>query len=451
MHGGSAIDIVIIDDDHAHARHLVRLARQHNLNSSRWHPVKDDLAYVPSARLALVKGRNDAELVRHLSSRQPDLVTIVLGEDNGPAHILECMRAGASDFLPDNLSDPELVTRLAGHFGQCRAAADSPESTPTTCSFGLAGHSSAMDDVRQFISRLAPADATALIEGPTGSGKELVALALHRHGARSKGPLVAVNCGAIPDDLLEGELFGYEKGAFSGAVNTYPGKLALADGGTLFLDEIGELSPAGQVKLLRALEARQCYRLGGREPHDFDVRIVAATNRNLQAEVANGTFRSDLYYRIAVAQIRVPALVDRPDDIAPLARHFIADISQETGSKPRELAPAAKQSLENHTWPGNARELRNAIEVALINSETETLSAADFPQLQNSPALAGRDAHHSPPPEGKRNVDELDSHSVRNALHKACGNKSAAARLLGCSRMTVYRHLKRDDVSALLS
>jgi DNA-binding NtrC family response regulator len=233
------------------------------------------------------------------------------------------------------LSYPEALTRLKQHFGECRMR-EEDVSARSHGDLGLAGKSSAMARIRRFVLRLGAGDTTTLIEGPAGAGKELVALALHRQGRRARGPLIAVNCGAIPDDLLEGEFFGYEKGVFSGAVNSYPGKLALAHGGTLFLGEIGELSLAGQVQLLRAIEARQCFRLGGRKPFDFDVQIIAATNRRLEEEVAAGRFCSDLYYRIAVARIEVPRLAGRPDDIVPLVRHFLQQLTP-AAVKPPEL------------------------------------------------------------------------------------------------------------------
>jgi DNA-binding NtrC family response regulator len=255
-------------------------------------------------------------------------------------------------------------------------------------------------------------------------------LLLHRLGARAAGPLVALNCAAIPEALLEGELFGYERGAFSGALSAFPGRLKLADGGTLFLDEIGELSLAGQAKILRAIETREAWRLGARTPTRFDVRIVAATNRDLLAETQAGRFRLDLFYRIAVAQVRMPALRERPEDIGPIARHVLAELAGAGRAAPR-LDDAALHRLEAHDWPGNVRELRNVLEVALVTSEGGRIRATDLaPMLRAAPA-APRDA-----------ALEERAHLVA-LLARVGGNKKRAAEALNCSRMTLYRRLAR--------
>ncbi|WP_284124251.1 sigma-54 interaction domain-containing protein [Parerythrobacter aestuarii] len=428
-------DIVIIDDDALHARHLCRLAQAHHLQASRIDPRSYAVGEAPPAQLALIKSDRDAELVRDLTAQQPDMTTIVLGDSERADHIIACMRAGASDVVPADLSHPESLDRLHTHFGRCKPSSTSEGFEDPV---GLAGESNAIDRLRQLVRKIGHSDTTCLIEGPTGAGKELVALGLHNCGARCGGPLVAVNCGAIPDDLVEGELFGYEKGAFSGAVNSYPGKLALAHGGTLFLDEIGELSLAGQVKLLRAIEARQCYRLGGREPLAFDVRIVAATNRDLESEVAAGRFRSDLYYRIAVARIKVPALAERRDDIAPLAEFFLREMAAASKLEAPTLSPCAIDALQGHSWPGNARELRNVIEVALISHEGGMLYAEDLSLPGNSPSVPQQSQV-----ETAANGQGLTRSAIAEALRECDGNKSAAARTLGCSRMTLYRHLQQ--------
>ncbi|UIP07831.1 sigma-54 dependent transcriptional regulator [Erythrobacter sp. SDW2] len=434
MQNGPVPDIVIIDDDMLHARHLGRIASAHHLACSHIGTSENALAHAPAARMALINSGNNPDVVRRITARHPGMTTIVLGDRDRADHVVDCLRAGASDVLPTDLSHPEALARLKQHFGECRpreGAAD-PKAGGD---LGLAGESRAMERIRERIRLLSHGDTTTLIEGPTGVGKELVALALHRQSRRRTGPLIAVNCGAIPDDLIEGEFFGYEKGAFSGAVNSYPGKLALAHGGTLFLDEIGELSLSGQVKLLRAIEARQCYRLGGRQPHDFDIRIIAATNRKLEDEVAAGRFRSDLYYRIAVARIEVPPLAARPDDIVPLARFFLSEFSSAAGPVPG-LREDASKLLRSHGWPGNARELRNAIEVALLGCMDSQLSAGDFALDRKVPCAGNVPSERAP-------AHALTASAIDRALQGCRGNKSEAARQLGCSRMTLYRHLHR--------
>ena len=306
---------------------------------------------------------------------------------------------------------------------------------PADESYGLVGDSQPMQDVRAFLRRLAPTNVTTLITGESGTGKDCAALMLHRLSARAAGPLVALNCAAIPEALLEGELFGYERGAFSGAVAAYPGKLKLADGGTLLLDEIGELELAGQAKVLRAIETRQCYRLGARTPTSFDVRIVAATNRDLREEVARGRFRTDLYYRIAVAQIALPALRAHPQDIGAIARHLLGDIANAASRCAPVLDDSAVAALEQHDWPGNVRELRNVLEVALVDAPGDRIERRHLPfgQVSRTGAVfEGRD----------------ERARLAAVLQRVGGNKSLAARALNCSRMTLYRRLARYGLGA---
>lgn len=301
-------------------------------------------------------------------------------------------------------------------------------------SYEMAGRSEAFRSLCSFVSRLAPTKATVLITGETGTGKELIAAMVHRKSKRAKGPLVAINCAAIPDALLEGELFGYERGAFSGAMAAYPGKLKLADGGTLLLDEVGELSAVAQAKLLRAIDTGEAYRLGARVPSRFDIRIIASTNRNLAHDVANGKFRSDLYYRLAVARLEMPPLRMRIEDILPIARHLLVRISEEFGRPELRLDQSAISRLERHDWPGNARELRNVLEVAAINSDCGCISATHLPL-----AGCGRFSDVWAAPDEKT--------IVIAALEHARGNKRLAAHALNCSRMTLYRRMSRLGIA----
>lgn len=294
----------------------------------------------------------------------------------------------------------------------------------------LVGDSPALCALRAFVRKLAPTQTTVLITGETGTGKEVVAAMVHRLSKRAKAPLVALNCAAIPDTLIEGELFGYERGAFSGAATAHPGKLKLADGGTVLLDEVGELSLAAQAKLLRALETGEAYPLGARRPSRFDIRIIASTNRDLLAAVEAGMFRADLYYRLAVAKIALPPLSARPEDIAPIAQHLWRRIAADAGRMDIFLDQSTLRALEGYQWPGNARELRNVLEVALINCEGDRVSAEHLPfAAPVVPACGG---------------DERSLLSA--ALRRAGGNKSVAANDLRCSRMTLYRRMARAGI-----
>jgi DNA-binding NtrC family response regulator len=314
------------------------------------------------------------------------------------------------------------------------------------------GTSVAACHLRDMIARLARTNATTLIQGPTGTGKEVVALLLHRNSPRHAGPLVPVNCAAIPDAMVEGELFGYEKGAFTGAVRAYPGKFGLADGGTLFLDEVGELPPCAQAKVLRAIESREVFPLGGQRPRRFQARIIAATNRDLAAEVAAGRFRADLYYRLAVVQIEIPPLSERRSDISAIARHLLCDLGREMGCPPPRLSAMALVQLEARDWPGNVRELRNALEHAMVvAADPRAIEPCDLPPppcpLREENPVVGlvQMTGERPAPDLAR---PTETECLRDAILASGGKKAAAARLLNVSRTTLYRRMQRLGLPA---
>ena len=308
----------------------------------------------------------------------------------------------------------------------------------------IVGASPAWRAVLVHASKVAPTETTVLLTGDSGTGKEVVARAIHRASARSAGPFVALNCAALPEQLLESELFGYEKGAFTGAYASRPGRLEQAAGGTLFLDEAGETSPLVQAKLLRVLEAREFQRLGGAKVLKADVRLVAATNRDLHAAIARGDFREDLFYRLSVFEIHLPPLRERPEDILLLTERFLDDLSRNVGRPAPGVSREARELLLAYSWPGNVRELRNALERAVILSEGGLVQAEHLPiaVAQNGAARVASAAAVELPP-GGLDLDELEKTLVAQALERAKNNRSRAAKLLGLTRAQLYTRLER--------
>jgi len=311
----------------------------------------------------------------------------------------------------------------------------SPREEITT--LGMVGHDPKMEELFETIRQVGPLDVPVLIQGESGTGKELVADALHRESSRNKGLLVPVNCGALPDGLLESELFGHVKGAFTGAVRDKKGRFQLAHGGTIFLDEIGELSPQMQVKFLRVLQNGTFEPIGGERTVEVDARVICATNRDLQAEVQAGRFRPDLYYRLAVIPITVPPLRDRVGDIPDLVKYFLRRISSESKREIPGIARDTMECLQRHPWPGNVRELENAIRYGAIKSRNGTIETRHLPSQIQREKLPKRE-----PPKRRK----LDQATVREAIEATGGNKSEAARHLGVSRATLYRFLGENEI-----
>jgi transcriptional regulator with GAF, ATPase, and Fis domain len=311
----------------------------------------------------------------------------------------------------------------------------------------LVGESASMKEIYQFLAKVAAADSTVLIEGESGTGKELAARALHRNSRRSNKPFVAINCAAIPEALLESDLFGHERGAFTGAASQKKGRLEVADGGVVFLDEIGELAPALQVKLLRVLQEREFERVGGTHPVKVDIRLVAATNRDLAEAVRNGEFRQDLYYRLAVVRLTMPPLRDRKDDVPMLARHFIQKYAKRCKGKAKPISSEAMELLANYDWPGNVRELENAIERALVLGTSDILLAEDLPEslLEQAPTkkMVQRQFHSK--------VKELKRELILAAVEQAGGSYVEAAEMLGLHPNYLHRLIRNLGLKETLN
>jgi DNA-binding NtrC family response regulator len=376
------------------------------------------------------------EVLRALADVAEAPQVIVMTGFQEVATAVEAMKLGAYDYLtkPTRIEELDLLIRKAAEKGQLvrdnRALrAHAPGAEP----FGaILTQSPRMQDVLRMIDRVAPTDSAVLVLGESGTGKELVARAIHDHSPRRERAFVPIHCGALPREVLESELFGHEKGAFTGAVASKPGLIELADGGTLFLDEIGEMEPDSQVKLLRVLETGTFFRVGGTRPRRVEVRVVAATNRDLAEAMKAGEFRQDLYYRINTITVPLPPLRERPEDVALLARHFL-DAHAAYGA--RRLSSAALAALEAYAWPGNVRELQHAIERATILAKDEEIQPGDLP-----PEIAGGGRGAPEPPAGG-SLESMERRHIVSTLRDVGGHRGKAAALLEIDPKTLYRKI----------
>jgi DNA-binding NtrC family response regulator len=398
-------------------------------------------------------GMDGLTLLQRALGRNPKLVCILLTAYGNVETAVEAMKRGAFDFLmkPVNLDHLDLVLRRALHSRDVES-----ENTDLRVQLddkfnlqNIIGSSPVMQQVFDMIRQAGPTQATVLIQGESGTGKELVAHALHRLSTRAKGPFVAVHCAALAPTLLESELFGHEKGAFTGAGSQRRGRFEMADGGTLFLDEISETDAAVQVKLLRVLEEREFERVGGSEKVGVDIRLIAATNRNLRTLVEEGKFREDLFFRLDVVNINLPPLRDRIEDVPLLCGHFLREFSEKNEKKVDEITPDAVNILSSYSWPGNVRELRNTIEKMVVLARSGKLTARDIP-----PGI--RDAARSSPVSATSRIEPGAAMSgitisgaekalIIEALKRHGGNRTKAAKDLAISRRTLHRKLKEYE------
>jgi two-component system nitrogen regulation response regulator NtrX len=447
--------VLIVDDDAAIRRQLrgVLEDEQHEVLES-----PDAMhAYQTLARERVdavlldlrMPGDHGLDALVRIREQAPDTAVVIVSGEGTVEHALKAGQRGAFDFIEKPVREPErlLATLLeAVRLTRLRRAAEPAApavavGNATPPDLGMLGGSPAMERLREAIRRIAPSHGRVLILGENGAGKELVAHAVHQLSRRAAGPFVKLNCAAIPKDLLESELFGYERGAFTGAVTSKKGRLELADGGTLFLDEIGDLALEAQAKLLRALETGEIERVGGTRSAKVDVRLLAATNKDLAEMVQQGEFREDLWFRLNVLPLQVPALRERRGDVAALARHFLAVFAAAEGRTAPVLAEDAVQVLEEHHWPGNVRELRNLMERAVVLVPGDSITAADLlPWLESRPdegeesGLKGR-------------VARSEIESIRRALEAADWNVTQAAAGLGIDRTNLHRKMRKYGIA----
>ena len=400
----------------------------------------------------MMPGMSGQELLRAVKAVAPEAETVLMTAYGTVEAAVSAMKDGAYDFLTKPLKRHAVLKSVAQALEKRRLVQENRQlrarlaGSPTS----IVGQSPALRSTLDVIQQAAPSSATVLLLGESGTGKELFARAVHDHSGRAQAPFVPINCAAIPETILESELFGYERGAFTGAVQRKEGRFERADGGTLFLDEVGELTLPMQVKLLRVLQEGEIERLGGTAAVKVDCRVVAATNQDLAARVREGKFREDLYYRLNVIQVVLPPLRDREGDVPLLADHFIARFAAKNGKPMRGLNAAAQQALWSYSWPGNVRELENAIERAVVLSKGAEIELSDLPEAVRAGG-APRAAGAAIAAEGRTltvplgtTLDEIELRVILETLRHANDDKNLAAQLLKISVRTIYRKLNRE-------
>jgi DNA-binding NtrC family response regulator len=449
---GNARDaVLVVDDDAAIGRVLVALLGQRGFEAKHVPSAEDAVRELDSRAWDLVlsdvrmPGMDGLALLEHVGARYPGLPVVLLTAHGSVELAVDAMKRGAADFVQKPFDHDEIgfvVEKALA--GSRRARTEVPE--PASVAGGMLGESAPMQEVFATIRKVAASNATVLIRGETGTGKELVARALHEASPRKDQPFVRVHCAALPETLLESELFGYEKGAFTGATQRKPGRVELAHKGTLFLDEIGEIAPSVQVKLLRVLQEREFERVGGTQTLRVDVRIVTATHRDLESMIAAGQFRDDLFYRLAVVPITIPPLRERGDDAARLVRHFVSELGRSCGRATMTIEDAAVELLARQPWPGNVRQLQNFMERVVVLADDHVIRIAEVErQLGGAPvASLPSQAAGDLSLDSRRKDTEKDA--LVRALSRAGNNRTRAARLLEVSRRTLYNKLREHGL-----
>ena len=387
-----------------------------------------------------MEGISGLDVLRYMKENDPDVAVVMITAYGSIPTAIEAMKNGAYDYMLKPFDPNELgvlIEKIIRYQNQAREMQFLRQEVKERTRFeSMIGQSKPMHEIFDLICDVAPMDSTVLITGHTGTGKGLAAKAIHTNSPRCNGPFVTVNCGAIPEHLMETELFGHQKGAFTDAKETKKGRLELANGGTLFLDEVGEISMRMQIDLLRVLEDRVFYRVGGTQPMEADFRVIAATNRNLEKAIKEGIFREDLFYRLNVISIKMPSLRQRKEDIPLLAEHFLQRFVQETNKSIDKISREAMDELMLYDWPGNIRELENAIERAVVVGKGRQTRPEDLPIFchEPSPALRGN------------TLQEVEENHIRQILMDNDWNIARSAKVLGIDRSTLYSKIKKYEI-----
>ena len=451
--------ILIVDDEKPIRRILSLLLQDRRHRVTEVGSGEEAIAAIPEAKPDLVlldlrlPGMDGLETLSRLRALSPRTDVIMMTAHGTISSAVEAMRRGAFDYVAKPFDNDELLM-IVDRALQVRSLSSEVESLrgELESRYGfteIVGLSRELQEVFRMMAKVVRVDVTVLITGESGTGKELVARAIHRRSAREQGPFVAVNCSAIPQTLVESEFFGHEKGAFTDARESRPGRFEQADGGTLFLDEVGDLALDAQAKLLRALQERQVQRIGSRAARPIDVRVIAATNKDLARDVREGRFREDLYWRLNVVQIRLPSLRERRDDLPILLDHFVDRFNRELGLAVQSIAPDARRLLCDYDWPGNVRELENTVCRAMILCEGDTLTVADLPgrvrgESEGVDAALGSDLVRLTLTEAVAQASErLEKVMILSRLAEHRGNRTATAESLGVSRKTLFNKMRQ--------
>ena len=440
--------VLVVEDDRSNLESLERLLSREGYRVSTAPDAKTALDLLRRQRVEvlvtdlMMPGASGIDLLKAVKTVAPETEVIVMTAYGTVETAVEAMRGGAYDFVEKPLKRVQIVKSVAKAAEKASLVAENRvlrEEISALRKREIIGNAPALRQVLEVATQAAPSMATVLVLGESGTGKELLARYVHARSGRASGPFLGVNCAAIPETILEAELFGYERGAFTGAVARREGRFAQAKGGTLFLDEIGDLAPAVQVKLLRVLQEGEFEPLGGRTQR-ADVRVVTATNRDLAAEVAAGRFREDLYYRLNVIAITAPPLRSRPGDVPMLVEHFLRVFGQRNGKGPFTVSPSALERLSRYGWPGNVRELENTIERAVVLSRGTTLDVGDFPKnvVESEQARSELVVPIGTP------LEEIERMVIRETLRVTHGDKRLTGQLLGIATRTIYRRLAEE-------
>jgi two-component system response regulator HydG len=448
--------VLVVDDDVGSLEAVIRILQRENL----------EIVSAPSGEKALealreapvdvivtdlmMPGISRVDLLRATKTLSPHTEVVLMTAHGTVEAAVEAMKEGAYDFLTKPLKRHQLVKSVKKALEKYQLVEENRRLREKVAQLskagGLVGSSPSFRATLEMVKQAAPSNATILLLGESGTGKELVARAVHDLSSRADGPFVPLDCAALPESILESELFGYEAGAFTGATRRKEGRFEKADKGTLFLDEVGEMSPAVQVRFLRAIQEGEFVRLGGTRPIRVDARIVAATNRDLEREVKEGRFREDLYYRLHVVQVDLPPLRERHGDVPLLAAHFLRRFAEENDRAVDGFSDRAMVAMESYGWPGNVRELENAVERAVVLSKGQRIELEDLPETVREAAGARGGStgttHSIVLPIGTP-MDEIELRVIEETLRHTGGDKTLAARILGVSTRTIYRKLDR--------